>query len=65
MSTTPAAGRAPSRQPSIAVWALRRALLGLVIMTTIVALSAWLLHASIDPVADAQAQQADAASVQR
>jgi hypothetical protein len=41
----------PRREPQLATvgWALRRAALGLVILLTAAALSAWLLYASIEP----------------
>jgi hypothetical protein len=38
---------------SVAAWAVRRSLIGLAILTVVVAGSAWLLHASIDPAAEA------------
>lgn len=38
----------PPQLPSVR-WALRRTALGLLILVTVVALSAWLLYASIDP----------------
>lgn len=34
---------------SVTAWALRRTMIGLTILTVVVAGSAWLLHASIDP----------------
>lgn len=39
------------REPQLATfgWALRRAALGLLILLTVAALSAWLLYASIEP----------------
>lgn len=37
---------------SLAAWALRRALIGMLILTFVVGGSAWLLHASIDPTAE-------------
>lgn len=39
---------------SLAGWAVRRALLGLLILTLTIGGSAWLLHASIEPTAELQ-----------
>jgi hypothetical protein len=39
----------PSAQLPTVRWALRRTALGLAILFIVVAASAWLLHASIDP----------------
>jgi hypothetical protein len=53
---TPDAARVASPRPGVG-WALRRALLGVVILFVFVAGAAWLLHNSIDPVQDALAGQ--------
>lgn len=37
---------------SVTAWAIRRALLGLLILTVTIGGSAWLLHASIEPSAE-------------
>lgn len=37
---------------SMTAWVVRRALLGLLILTVTIGGSAWLLHASIEPTAD-------------
>ena len=53
-TTTPPADTATAMQGrSLTHWALRRALIGLVIFLVAVGGSAWLLHASIDPTAEA------------
>jgi hypothetical protein len=39
-------------------WALRRALLGIVIMFVVISTAAWLLHASIDPSLEADGARA-------
>lgn len=45
---------APSQLPnrSLTAWVIRRALLGLFILTVTIGGSAWLLHASIEPTAE-------------
>lgn len=58
-TTTPPADTATAsatslRSGSVAGWAVRRALLGLLILTLTVGGSAWLLHASIEPTAELQ-----------
>lgn len=51
---TPAVAR--TDQPRSALgWALRRALLGILILTVFMGGAAWLLYNSIDPVQEAQA----------
>jgi len=54
----PAAARAASTRASLG-WALRRALLGIAILTVVVAGAAWLLYSSIDPVQEAQGEGAE------
>ncbi|HET6322353.1 MAG TPA: hypothetical protein VFF87_09920 [Hyphomicrobium sp.] len=55
-TTTPASveGTAVVLRPPTLQWALKRALLGLVILFVTVATAAMLLHASIDPDEDTQ-----------
>ena len=52
MTTTPANTSTSLPSGSVTVWAIRRALLGLLILTITIGGSAWLLHASIEPVAE-------------
>lgn len=49
LNSTGASGVATPPRLLDAKWALRRALLGLVIMTVGIGCMAWLTHASIDP----------------
>ncbi len=52
-TTTPPAKTATSLPTgSVTAWAVRRALLGLLILTVTIGGSAWLLHASIEPTAE-------------
>lgn len=58
-ATTPlarAAGKSGNR--SVAAWAVRQTLLGLLILVVVIGGSAWLLHASIEPTADLPAATA-------
>lgn len=54
-TTTPPANVSTSLPArSVTAWAIRRALLGLLILTVTIGGSAWLLHASIEPAAELQ-----------
>lgn len=59
-TTDPAspAASGPPAAPSLVAWAVRRALLGMLILTIAVGGAAWLLHASIDPATEVQAAPA-------
>jgi hypothetical protein len=51
----------PAKQRSNLGWALRRALLAIVILAVCVSGAAWLMHNSIDPVQEAQAADGEPA----
>lgn len=51
-TTTPIDTPAAAPRRSMAAWAVRQTLLGLLILAIAVGGSAWLLHASIDPAAE-------------
>lgn len=59
-TVTPGADSAatlPARTLTVG-WALRRALLGILIMFVVISTAAWLLHASIDPALEADGARA-------